>query len=151
MIKNFRTRYHFRNKDWPESYATINNEPSLTQQSDIADSEINIIGPKYIKTGIATVTSRKALFGDFTQAPTFADAQQMILAAEDAFEALPAKVRERFDNQTGKLVEFLLDPDNKDQAIKLGLIDKPADPPNNPQAPATQAPAPADTGTGEKK
>ena len=40
---------------------------------------------------------------------------------QKAFDALPAELRERFENDPGKFVEFCLDPKNKDEAVELGL------------------------------
>jgi len=40
---------------------------------------------------------------------------------------LPADLRARFDNDPAQLIQFLENSDNKDEAIKLGLVNKPED------------------------
>ena len=52
----------------------------------------------------------------------------MVLAADDAFMALPANVRERFNNDPAELVDFISDVANRSEAIDLGLIPLPGKP-----------------------
>lgn len=120
MIK-FRTPYKFL---VDTVFATMNTEKSLAQQSNAGDTDINVIAPMFLKGLTVNGNAKPPLFGDFRNAPTFVEANQMILAAEDAFLALPAKVRERFQNDPAKLIDFLQDDENKLEAEKLGLIDK---------------------------
>lgn len=140
-MSKFRTPYNFTVET---NFATMNREKSLTQQSDARDTDINVIAPMFLKGLQVPGTAQQPLFGDFRNAPTFIEANQMILAAEDAFLALPAKIRERFQNDTGKLIEFLQDTENKDEAIKLGLLERPK--PDITPTPAT-TPAPTTTTT----
>jgi len=75
-----------------------------------------------------------------------------IIAAQRAFEALPAKIRDRFANSPERFLAFLADPDNLDEAVKLGLVNKPEpeinlpggnQPPQPPAPPPPAAPPPA--------
>ncbi|CAJ0596428.1 unnamed protein product [Cylicocyclus nassatus] len=52
--------------------------------------------------------------------------------------ALPSDVRERFGNDPAKLLAFLDDDDNRAEAVKLGLVNAPPEPPTTP--PTTTAP-----------
>jgi len=45
-----------------------------------------------------------------------------VRADEDAFAALPAKIRARFSNRPAELVAFVSDSANYDEAVELGLI-----------------------------
>ena len=38
--------------------------------------------------------------------------------------ALPAQIRSRFENDPAKLIDFLDNSENLDEAIKLGLVSK---------------------------
>ena len=50
-----------------------------------------------------------------------------IVAAQEAFNGLPAAVRKRFGNDPGQMLDFLDDPQNASEAVKLGLVDAPQD------------------------
>lgn len=54
-------------------------------------------------------------FGDYRSIKTAA------AKAEQAFLQYPADIRLRFDNDPQKMYEFLLDPKNDKEAVKLGL------------------------------
>ena len=45
----------------------------------------------------------------------------VIRAAEEAFNAMPADVRDRFQNDPGRFLEFANDASNYDEALKMGL------------------------------
>lgn len=110
-------------------------EPTLAQQHFAEDADINNIVERYQRTGLlvdpAQVNeSRRAIYGDFTNAPDFYAAQAAILKAEEAFLQLPPKLRLRFNNNPAELIDFLDSPDNLKEAVELGLVQsKPVDPP----------------------
>lgn len=97
---------------------------SLTQKIVQEDTSVNInsIMTRFSKTGLLPmVDATKAKYGDFTQAMSFKDALILKRESDEAFMKLPAKIRERFDNNTDKFMAFMSDPDNKDEIVKLGL------------------------------
>jgi len=108
---------------------TINTEPSLTQQQFKEECDINNIMEKHAKTGQYTHVSKKmGMYGDFTKIKEYKSMFETVMAAEESFMSLPAQTRKRFDNDPGKLIEFLQDEKNRDEGIKLGLlIEKQAD------------------------
>lgn len=56
---------------------------------------------------------------------------------------LPPEIRTRFDNDPGKLIDFVADPDNRQEAQELGIVNpapEPAKPPEVPPEPAQQPP-----------
>lgn len=59
---------------------------------------------------------------DVSQVDTYEEMVQVVKNAEDAFNAVPSHVRKRFSNDPGEMIDFLKDPSNKDEAIKLGLV-----------------------------
>ena len=59
------------------------------------------------------------------QSLTFRQAQETVIAAAEAFAALPSRVRQRFNNDPAELLEFLADESNREEAVFLGLIEKP--------------------------
>jgi phage internal scaffolding protein len=46
-----------------------------------------------------------------------------IKAADNAFMALPAKIRAKFDHDPNALLNYLQNEENRDEAIQIGLID----------------------------
>lgn len=63
-------------------------------------------------------------YGDFSEVPDIATAHEIVKKAESDFYKIPAKVRERFGNDPVRLVAWLQDPDNRDMAVKYGLLKK---------------------------
>lgn len=94
-----------------------------TQQQHKDECDINNIIRKYDKTGLIKHVARfEAKFGDFTGLD-FRQMQQTVIDAKNQFAQLPMEIRKRFDNNPEKLIEFMEHPENRDEAIKLGLID----------------------------
>lgn len=103
-----------------------NFEPTRTQQHFAEKCNINSIMAKYKKTGLLpVVTGKTPQFGDFSQVHDYQTALHKINEAQEAFDSLPAEIRKRFDNEPAKFIEFVEDSQNKDEAIKLGLIAQP--------------------------
>lgn len=94
-----------------------------TQQHHKAECDINKIIEKYDKKGVITHISRfEAKFGDLTGLD-FKTMQDKVANALSMFEALPWKIKARFGNSPANLLEFMEHPENRPEAIKLGLID----------------------------
>lgn len=112
--------------DLPPSPSLKFAKASLTRQEFADESDLNKIMEKYA-AGIAPIPrgDRAPMFGDFSSLPDYQTSLEMIRQADDAFMQLPSKLRERFDNDPAKLLDFLGDKANREEAISLGLIDKP--------------------------
>lgn len=107
--------------------------PTMAKQSFKAECDINTIMRKYQTTGLVEhVNKVQGSYGDFTNVAEYQLHLNQVMAAHDAFMELPAAVRKRFDNDPAHLLTFLQDEKNRDEAIKLGLID-PAPEPAPPQ------------------
>lgn len=99
---------------------------SLTLQSMAAACDINNIMAKYARTGLIDhVKAVQGTYGDFSSVSDYQSAVMAVQSANEAFSNLPAKVRDAFSNDPHSLMSFLLDSNNRDKAIELGLIDKP--------------------------
>lgn len=104
---------------------TVNDEPSMTQQQFKEMSDINRIMKKYHKGEMVTYLNRNpGKFGDFSKMPSYPDALQTVIDAQESFMTLPSGVRKRFDNDPAKVIEFISDSKNYDEAITLGLVPK---------------------------
>lgn len=103
----------------------FSSDVSMTEQSHRKRVNINSIIRKYRKTGLFPHRKEEPRYGDFTQAEDFYEAQNRILQAETDFMSLPSDVRAEFKNDPAKLIEYINDPANEDEAILNGLIPKP--------------------------
>lgn len=135
----FRTEYNYDRNEVSDQTATVNNEPSLTRQEFAADADINVIIERMGLGYEMPVNTIPPMDGDFTDLPDFTAATQMIRRAQEVFNALPAKIRNRFENDPQKYIDFFQDPENGLEAIKLGLV-KPPLPVDTPPAPPKEAP-----------
>lgn len=105
---------------------TVPSGESKTQQQFAAECDINNIMKKYANTGVFThVTGKQGRYGDFSMITDYQEMLDTVRYAQEAFNTLPADVRARFRNDPGVLLDFLQDSKNMDEAIKLGLVDKP--------------------------
>lgn len=107
-------------------------QPSMTKQEFIAECDINNIIKEFSPQGLAQLTAAAVAAGGFADLPDHMDLQESMeiqRAASAAFDALPAKVRDRFANDPGRFLEFFHDPANREEADRLGLIQQPAPPP----------------------
>lgn len=95
----------------------------VTKQSFRDEVDVNQILDKYARTGVLPVNGRAPMFGDFSSLPSFLDAQILVRKAEDGFLKLSPDVRARFDNSPAKLLAFLDDPQNREEAVKLGILE----------------------------
>lgn len=121
----FRTAYNYDRRGASVVSGLKCLEPTLTQQNQREEADINEIVRRFGITGQLPVSIRAPVFGDFGDVFDFQSAQNAIVEARQSFEALPAKVRERFNNDPQKLVEFCSDESNKVEMEKLGLLVKP--------------------------
>jgi len=97
-------------------------KPSLTKQSFRDECDINNILRKFNVTGELPVGSVQPQYGDFSGITDYQSALNAVMAAQDSFLALPAKVRSRFDNDPAYFIEFASDEANKDEMKALGLL-----------------------------
>jgi phage internal scaffolding protein len=102
-------------------------DATLTQQHFKDECDINNILRQFNVTGLLPENALSPRYGDFTGISDYHTALNRVIAAEDEFMALPAQIRARFDNDPAALIEFLENSDNKNEAIELGLVNKPED------------------------
>lgn len=132
-----------------ERLSMSNYPPSITQQSQANETDINKIMSKFARTGLLPQSSqdRIASFGDFTNINNYQAALNCVIKARDEFETLPAKIRAEFHNDPEELITFLNNPENKDKAIELGLIEPDAKPIIPDSLPKDKTVSPTETPT----
>ena len=101
---------------------TVNNEPSKTDQSAKKECDVNNIVKKYQTTGMIThLRSGQGNYLDLSEVGDLANSLNVVASAQQKFDQLPSNIRKRFGNSPVQLVEFLSNPKNDPEAIKLGL------------------------------
>lgn len=100
--------------------------PSRTKQSFKDECDINKIMQRFKKVMGAEYLSKYqnvvgGQFGDFSMVSDYRSAIEQVNAAKDVFDALPAIVRKRFDNDPAAFLDFVEDPSNLDEMRSLGL------------------------------
>lgn len=124
----FRTQYT-DSKKWSELAVRPRGDESMTVQADARDADINIIMSRYQQTGqLPRVNSLNPEGGDFTAVGDYRDCLTKLQNARDEFASLPAHVRKKFANDPANLLEFLSDPNNAEEAVKLGLTNPKQEP-----------------------
>lgn len=109
---------------------TVESNPggdSMTDQHQMEDADINVIMARQMGPQVR----KEPIWGDFTDALSFQEANNMIIDARRAFEDLPSKVRAEFENDPYQLLRFLENPKNRKRAEELGLVDP--EPPPEPE------------------
>lgn len=98
--------------------------PSMTKQSFKEECDINCIieRARLGQDMSSVVRDRVAQYGDFTNVPSFQEALNLVNRANGMFMSLDASIRERFANDPSRMIAFLQDVKNYDEAVKLGLV-----------------------------
>lgn len=134
--------------------AILCKDPTLARQEFKDQCDINILFGKYLETGeIPQVMDQGLSYGDFTGIFDYQTAMNAVRAAQESFDQLPAKIKNRFDNDPNKLLHFLEEPENREEAEFLQLVKRkepePAPPPTvGPQPAGGTQPAPQATAPG---
>lgn len=98
-----------------------------THQSFKDECDINVLMSKYERTGqLPEMIKKNPVYGDFSNPVDFQHAQNMVIKVNQQFNALDARVRERFANEPQKFLEWVSDPKNADEMASLGLMKKEA-------------------------
>lgn len=117
-------------------------QPTQTLQSFKNDADINCIIARYENTGVlvdpTVPVSRTPQFGDYSEMPTYQEAQNVIVAANNAFYSLASNIRERFGNDPAAYFQFVQSlekgSDDYAEAVRLGIVNEPVD--RSPEVPA---------------
>ena len=111
-----------RRKNGTLSIQSVNDLPTLTQQQFKEQCDINNIIKHYTQTGELPLSKKVGQFLDVSNVQDYQTALQTVFDAQNAFDALPSKIRSRFENDPNQLVAFIEDDANHEEALKLGLL-----------------------------
>lgn len=112
---------------------------SMTEQSSAAACDIHKIMARYKKTGVMDhVNEYQGRYGD-VEAVNLQDALQTVIDAEEMFQTVPSHIRKHCENDPVKFLEFMQNPENKQQIEEFGLSAShlPPDQPGSPGARTT--------------
>ena len=98
---------------------------SMTKSEFADECDINNIVKRSIQSGVLPQGTRQPMFGDFTQVQSYEDAQKGIVQAQEQFLNLPSDIRAKFGNSVAELLDYIANPENQEEAIKLGLLPQP--------------------------
>lgn len=117
-------------------------QASRTKPDLAGECDINFIVDTFLRTGQQPLPLPPEHYGDISSLPNLSQALQQVINASHLFESLPAQLRRELGNDATQLEGWLANPDNKDRAVKLGLIKAPVAKPAEPAAAAGAAGAP---------
>lgn len=100
-------------------------DPTMAQQQFREECDINTIMERFGRTGELVAPIRMPQYGDFDGVNDYHSAMNAIVEAQTSFDALPAKIRARFGNDPAEFIEFAMNDENRDEAIRLGLVQAP--------------------------
>lgn len=101
-------------------------QPSMTKQAFKDDCDVNVIVERFARQGEFPVFDPADFtWGDATGFD-FRAALDVVNAAQAAFDQMPAKVRNRFNNDPREFVDFCSEKENMPELERLGLTAKPS-------------------------
>lgn len=110
-----------------ESVRKTFTQPGRTQQHFSKEANINSIVEKWLRTGTNdNINHADAIYGDFSNVGEYLNCIEKGQNAQDNFDALNSKIRDRFQNNPAALLDFMSDPSNEEEAVSLGLAEAPA-------------------------
>jgi phage internal scaffolding protein len=96
--------------------------PTRTHQSFKDECDINGIVKKAQSTGVLpSLIKENPQYGDFSDPLDYQQSLNVIIRANEQFDALPSHVRARFANDPQNFLMFTADPKNLPEMVKMGL------------------------------
>lgn len=96
------------------------------KQADKSKCDINKIIAKHDRTGMINhLNGRKPFYGDVSEVEGYQQALDKVTKAQELFMGLSGTIRKRFRNDPEEFINFVNDENNREEAVELGLIEKP--------------------------
>lgn len=147
MARNvfFRTANNYDRNEASDESGLRCEDLSLAKQEMRDECDINTIVRRFGLTGVLPQNVRMPTYEDFSDVGDFQSAMNAIVAANESFDQMPAEIRARFQNNPALFVDFCSNEENREEAIRLGLVPRAAV--AAPAADAVTAPAAAPVAT----
>lgn len=114
-----RDSYNYDSDKASNDAGVVFKEPSLVEVHHAPALNINTIVARYMAGHPIPLRSDIPLSEDFVGVTDYHTSLNLIKRAEGAFNAFPAHVREKFQNDPGQFLDFVSDPENEDETRKL--------------------------------
>ena len=129
---------------------------SMTRQSHKQECDINNIVKRFNKDGHINHLNKHGESYDDVSGADYRLWMNKLVSAREMFEELPSETRSQFGNNPAMFLDYVQNPDNADQLVKMGLakgvIQNPADSQIlNPTSPSLVNEPEATDATGEVK
>lgn len=118
---------------------------AVTKQEFKKDCDINIIMKNYRNTGELSHVREYLGWDAKDNYPSMTEYQEMhdlVLEADAAFAELPSELRTRLDNEPAKFLEWIDDPENRQEAIDMKILPPVPREPKPPVEETPEAPTP---------
>lgn len=135
-----RSPYNYNRDAVSLETALFTPEPSLAVQEALEETDINTIVRRFGLTGKFPEGLVMPVYGDFCGIDNYHAAANAIAEANETFDQLPADIRSRFANEPGAFVDFALNPDNRAEMEKWGMVAPAAAPGGAVSAAVPEAP-----------
>ena len=116
-----RTPYNYDTNQVSDETGLACRDASLTQQQFKEEADINTIVDRFLRSGVLPTPVNMPQYVDFEGVFDYQTAMNIIRAADENFMRLDARIRARFNNSPQEFLEFFANPDNIEEAIRLGL------------------------------
>lgn len=111
---------------------------TFTVASQARDSELSVIMQQFGMTGHVPGSLEMPSYMDFDEVFDYQSALHQVMRAQESFMLIAPEIRSRFDNDPGKFLEFVYDPSNKDEVVKMFGPQKAAELVKEPAKPADE-------------
>jgi len=119
-----RSPYNYDTDEVSDETGLFCDDPSLAQQHQAEEADINTIVRRFGLTGQLPVIPMPPLNADFDSVFDFHTAQNAIVKARESFMMLPADIRNKFANDPRNFVDFVdkaVEDGNIEELRKMGL------------------------------
>lgn len=99
---------------------------SITQQHFKERCDVNYILAKFAKDGALDpndLSKKMPHYGDYSQVNYLA-ALEVVTRAKADFDILPSSIRAMFSNDVSQMLDFIADPANAEEAVRLGILNE---------------------------
>ncbi|AXL15252.1 internal scaffolding protein [Microviridae sp.] len=98
-------------------------DAKCTVQRQFKDEcDINTVMRKFEKSGVVThINERSQDYIDLIGVEDYHTSMNLIIEAQNLFDSIPAKIRRKFNNSPAYFLEFVQNPENEEELIKMGF------------------------------
>lgn len=123
----FNARNQYDERPVLASDLSFEGDPGVTKQSDLKETDINFLFKRFEKTGqLPDLIVKNGHYGDYSSVPDYQQALDIVRLAEEQFSNLDVDLRNRFENDPAKFLDFASNPVNARELRKMGLLNSEA-------------------------